>query len=239
MEKIVNNNQGQIQAAQQKKEELLQQARERANKTGNEVRIIDGQLVEIKSDQNIQREATNNVNRDLQGGEDFAREIVGRGLSRLGDDADNKLVTNKLRENLEGDSQASNLRRSQGVQGIAGQEQSAQRSLASSLSRSGVSGGAAAAAQLEIAAQGINARRQFQENFLINEADREREAISDFANFTTSTAKFDIEQEQAEKALELQARLGFTNLLSTERNSIRQQEAANLLAAQEKDGGKK
>ena len=180
-----------------------------------------------------------NVAADLSAGEAFGRSVVGDGLTRLGDNADNQFIRNQLRENLQANNQESNLRKSQAIGGLQGQEQAAQRRLVSSQATSGVRGGAAAAAQLELQQNSASARSSLEERLSLQEIDRSRQALGDFANFTTSTAKFDIDQEDREKNLFLSSSLSYTNLLATERNSIRQQQAAELLASQQKRGGKK
>ena len=209
----------------------------RANASGNEVRRKGDQVIEVKSDKNIQREATGNVNSDIRGGEAFGKRILGDGLSRISDNADSKLVKKRLLDSANGNDKQRNLRRSQGLNALSGQAQSSQRSLTSSLSRSGVKGGTAAAAQLEQNALTANSRRTFEENSAIADQATQDRALQQFSTFTQANAQFDIGQEQKEKAIELQASLGFTNLLGTERNSIRQEQAANLLAFQEKSSG--
>lgn len=184
--------------------------------------------------------AATNVAQDIQGGQEFANTVVGDGLTRLSDNEDITTIRERLRANLDSNSAANNLRKSQAIAGLQGQEQAAQRTLTSSLARTGVRGGTAAAAQLELQAGALNARSRLEENLILQDVERERAALNDFTSFTSGVAQFDIGQEQREKALELEARLGYTNLLATERDSIRQQQAANLLAQQQKSsGGKK
>lgn len=184
-------------------------------------------------------EAANTVATDIAEGQEYGRSVVGDGLSRLGDNEDIISIRERLRNNLDSNSTENNLRKSQAIAGLQGQEQAAQRTLASSLARTGVKGGTAAAAQLELQAGALSARSRLEENLMLNDITRERQALNDFTAFTSSTAQFDIGQEQREKALELEASLGYTNLLATERDSIRQQQAANLLAKQKQSGGKK
>ena len=204
-----------------------------------EINAAKAAAKEAATAQQINQTATTNVATDIQGGQEFANQIVGEGLTRLSDNEDIVTIRERLRNNLDSNSTENNLRKSQAIVGLQGQEQAAQRTLASSLARTGVKGGTAAAAQLELQAGAMSARSRLEENLILNDITRERQALNDFTAFTSSTAQFDIGQEQREKALELEASLGYTNLLATERDSIRQQQAANLLAKQKQGGGKK
>ena len=206
-----------------------------ANKAKGAVKDINTKI----KDQQIGIDAANTTAFDLQEGQAFGKSIVGDGLTRLGDNEDIISIRERLRANLDGNSAENNLRKSQAIAGLQGQEQAAQRRLTSSLSRSGVKGGTAAAAQLELQAGALSARSRLEENLMLQDVQNQRAALNDFSQFTSSTAQFDIGQEQREKALELEASLGYTNLLATERDSIRQQQAANLLAKQKQSGGTK
>lgn len=229
--------------ANKKKQEqdALAKAQARANATGNEVKLkSNGEMMEVKSAGNIQKEARSNVNSDINEGEAYGKRILGNGLSRISTQADSQLVRQRLLDSANGNDTQRNLTRSKGLAALDGQAQAGQRNLASSLSRSGVNGGTAAAAQLEQNALASNARRTFEENSAISDQAQQTAALQQFSTYTQNNAKFDIEQEQKEKAIELQASLGFTNLISSERNSIRQEQAANLLAFEDKSsGGKK
>lgn len=184
-------------------------------------------------------EAANTVARDITEGQAFGKSIVGEGLPRLGNNEDIISIRERLRNNLDSNSTENNLRKSQAIAGLGGQTQAAQRQLTSSLASSGVRGGTAAAAQLELQAGALSARSRLEENLMLQDIQNQRTALNDFSQFTSSVAQFDIGQEHREKAIEAEASLSYSNLLATERDSIRQQQAANLLAKQKQSGGKK
>jgi|GEM_PF-5764584 len=190
----------------------------------------------------IQSRASSNANSDISQGSDFASRIVGDGLERLSGNSSIEDIRKRLTSAAEGDNDQTNLRRSIALNQLQGQQSSSSRQLSGSLGRSGVRGGAAAAAELQLQAQALNARGNLESSLALQRGQEQAAATNNLANFAFKTAQFDISQGEKEKALNLQAQLGFSNLVSNERNAIRQQEAASLIAAAEaskQSGGKK
>jgi len=208
-----NNNYGAILANKKAEEE--------ARKESQDKRIAE-------SGDKARREIT----ADFEAGKQLGEEILGDGLGRIQDDADVQASEDLMRQRaIEGYSETEeNAMRDKGLQQIQGAERKASRGLSASLARSGVRGGAAGQMQVELAAQNVNNRRQFETDLILSDEQVKRKAETDFANFSTKLAEFDLAQAAKEKNIVLQTQLATAQLGSTERgatqNAIAQEEAA-------------
>lgn len=180
---------------------------------------------------------------DLSEGREFGRSIIGEGdLGRLKDDVDVRAARDMMRTQADGMTDAEKeARREEGLEQMQGQESKANRNLSRSLSSAGVKGGVAAQAGIQIAAEGLQARRQLERDLFLADEQSKRQGAANFANFSTNIAKFDLGQAAAEKNVELQSGLAFAELGSNARSQVRQNISTERAAQLSKkdDGGKK
>lgn len=182
-----------------------------------------------------------NLRKDMQAGKQLGEEIVGDGLGRISDQEGVKDVRSMLKAQSSGqDSKARQLSREAGLEQIQGSMQSASRGLQSSLARSGVKGGAAGQANVELAAQGLQQRRSLERDIYMADEQARQQGVANLAQFETKTAEFDLAQAAKEKNILLQSQLATAELGSTERSSVRSSIAAERVAdLSKKKGGKK
>lgn len=184
-----------------------------------------------------------NLKGDLAEGRAFGKEVLGDGLGRLSDQQDVRGVRDLLKQQAEGMTpEEMAARRDIGIQQLQGQERKAGRQLSQTLSSQGVKGGVAAQAGLQLAAQGLQERRNLERDMFLTEQEAKRQGTTNFANFATNVSKFDLGQAAAEKNIELQSGLAFAQLGSNTRSQVRQNQSAEkaaYYAAQGGGGGKK
>jgi len=198
------------------------------------------QAMDRKKIQNAAVDARANMRKDFDAGKELGEEILGDGLGRLKDDAGVQDVRSMLKEQASGvDSAVKQANREEGIRQIQGQQQSASRSLGSSLARSGVKGGAAGQANVELAAQGLNARRALETDLFVADKQAEQQGVLNLANFETKTTEFDLSQAAAEKNILLQSQLASAQIGSNERSAVVQGISAERIAEAGKEGGKK
>lgn len=175
------------------------------------------------------REAVQN---DFNSGTRMGAQIIGEGLGRLAGNSDvvaaKTQMSQRAKEGLS-DREETAVREKALTQ-IGGAEQAQRRGLAASLARSGVKGGAAGQMQVELAAQALQNRRNFETELVMNDEATKRKAELDFTNFTTKIAEFDLGQAAKEKNILAQAGLAAAQIGSADRAayqaSIAQENAA-------------
>ena len=204
----------------------------------NQMEAFQGSAGYAKTDDQRIKEGSENSRRqivaDIEAGKDLGEDLLGDGLGRIQDDSDVNLAKDTLRSRSEEGLSTTevNAMRDQGLGAIQGAEQTQSRALSASLARSGVRGGAAGQAQVELAAQGLQNRRQLETDLILSDEQVKREAESSFANFSTQLAEFDLSQAAKEKNIVLQSALATAQLGSAERgailNQIAQENAAEI-----------
>jgi len=106
---------------------------------------------------NAGADARRQITADFDAGKPLGEEILGDGLGRIQGDADvaesKGLMRKRAQEGLSDKEETA--MREKGLSQIQGAEKKASRGMAASLARSGVKGGAAAAANLELAGQSM------------------------------------------------------------------------------------
>lgn len=161
------------------------------------------------------------ITSDVDAGRAIGRDMLGPGLGRIQDDADVRSSKNLMRQRAEEgmSTREENAMRERGLNQMQGSERKAQRGLNASLARSGVRGGAAGQAQVELAAKSMQNRRAFETDLIMSDEAAKRKAETDFANFSTKLAEFDLAQEAKELNVELQSGLAFAQLGTNERGA--------------------
>ncbi len=182
-----------------------------------------------------------NLRKDFEAGKELGTEVLGEGLGRLSEQEGVQDVRSLLQGQASGqDSKARQLSRESGIAQIQGSTQAASRNLQGSLARSGVKGGAAGQANVELAAQSLQQRRNLERDIYLADEQARAQGITNLATFETKTAEFDLAQAAKEKNILLQSQLATAELGSTERSSVRSGIAAERIAdLQKKSGGKK
>jgi len=183
------------------------------------------------------QQARENLVKDMELGKQLGQDILGDGLGRLSENDAIKSSQSLLRKQAGGltDAEKAAQRESASRQ-LQGSQQAASRSLSASLARSGVKGGAAGQQQVELAAQGLQARRDLERDLFLSQSQAEREGAVNLANFETRIAEFDIAQIAKEKNIITQAQLSSAELGTSERNAVRQAIAAENIAEKKKEG---
>lgn len=215
--------------------EMLKRAQEKGK-----IEAHNEKVTEIKNRRRIKQassDARKEMKKDFQAGAELGQEILGDGLGRIKDDEGVKSVRDMLRKQAGGMSEAeTNAQREAGLRQVQGQQQAASRQLSASLSRSGVKGGAAGQQQVELAAQGLQARRDLERDLFIQQKNLERQGTANLAQFEVKTTEFDLAQAAKEKNIMLQTQLASAQLGSNERSAITQQIASENAAKLEKKG---
>ena len=171
--------------------------------------------------------------RDIISGSQFGETVLGEeGLGRAGDNADIQSGLAALREQAQGFSGAeATARREQAMGGIATNTQGQSRAMLSQLARAGVRGGAAGKALGNVAAQGIQAQANAEQQLFIQGEDARRSGTDRLLSTAGELTQFDLGQAAAEKNIVLQSGLGFAQLGAAERGAKLQADASKAAAA--------
>lgn len=181
-----------------------------------------------------------NLRKDFEAGKELGQDILGDGLGRIKDDSGVQDVRAMLKDQASGtDSKVQQIKREEGLSQLQGQQQSASRSLGASLARSGVKGGVAGQANVELAAQALDARRGLERDLYVADQQAKQAGTLNLANFETKTTEFDLSQAAAEKNIMLQSQLASAQLGSNERSAVLQGISAEKIAEAGKKSGKK
>lgn len=185
-------------------------------------------------------QAEQDLQTDLQRGAALGEDVIGDGLGRLSEDANLQSSRDLLAQQAEGITSAQNLaQRESALSNLQGSEQSQNRSLLANLAGSGVQGGSAAAQLIDLNSSNLNNRRSLERDLISDQTTFAQNAANNLANVDKSIAEFDLGQLAAEKNIDIQSRLGFADLGSAERAGIRSEQAIQLAADTEANGGKK
>lgn len=204
-----------------------------------ERRAAEEKALRDKEDAAAQR-GRDALSKDSAAGAELAKDVIGDGLGRLAGQEGIENSRKLLREQAAGpSSQEMEAKREASLEQLQAGQQSAQRNLQSSLAGSGVKGGAAGAQLARLAAAGITDRRRLERDLSADQAGRQAQAVGNLAQFETATSQFDLAQAAKEKNLDIQTRLGYAELGSAERASVRMAEATEKAAAAGKRKGKK
>lgn len=146
---------------------------------------------------------------DLISGSQFGEAVLGKGLGRLGEDADIQGTLARLKSLSQGMSAPEEqARREQALAQINTGSQSQQRALQAQLARSGVKGAAAGAQNTQVVNANIAARGNLEQNLMAQKSDMERRGLQDYSNALSNVKTFDLKQAAKEKDIVLQAGLG-------------------------------
>ena len=147
---------------------------------------------------NLRAAATrDNIAKDFDNGRTISNKILprgGEGLGRLRDQQEVKDVEEQLKAQAQLSDAEKAAQRESGLRQLQGSQQGAQRNLSSTLARSGVKGGAAGQAQVELAAQGLQSRRDLERDLFLQQSQLERQGTAALANFQLNTSQFDLAQ---------------------------------------------
>ena len=173
---------------------------------------------------------------DLQAGKDFFQSLYNSGEGAIGKTAFGNVrqersgdladILQRRRDALGGlDSTEGNALREASLRGLTSQQQSSARNLRGSLGN--LRGGAAAAAQADLANQGQNQRAQMEQDLLLQNVNIRNQALNDFEGTLSRAEQDELSRQQynqAQAAREMSARggaqLGFANLGQAERNQL-------------------
>ena len=185
--------------------------------------------------------STADLRRDMAAGQEMGREIVGTGLGRLSTDPEVAASRQALSRSVNMSDAEKRMKRDAATVNLQGSEQAQERQLTASLARSGVKGGAAGQAHLELAASNLSNRRAMERDLTLDQMEFSRRGAAQLAEFDTQIAQFDLAQAAKEKNIELQSGLAFAGMGSNERAAIRSEQTAEKIAKTQANasGGKK
>lgn len=181
------------------------------------------------------------LKRDLEAGKELGADVVGEGLGRIRETEGGQEARALLQEQAQGlSSQQTQAMRESALERQQGSERAAERGLSSALARSGVKGGAAGQAQVELAAQSLQQRRALDRDIYLASEQARAQGVTNLAQFEAKTSEFDLAQAAKEKNIMLQSQLATAELGSNERSAVRAGIAAEQVAELSKrSGGKK
>lgn len=178
------------------------------------------------------------MEKDMERGAELAKDVIGDGLGRLSENAKIMQSRGRIEEMAEGPTSAQNLAAREGaLERLQGAEQSQQRSLLSALSNSGQVGGAAAAQLADLTSSNLANRRRMERDLIADQAAFGQQATRDLAQMDMGIGQFDLGQLAKEKNIDIQARLGYSDLGSAERSGIRSAQAIKDAAEAQEGGG--
>lgn len=178
------------------------------------------------------------MTKDMQKGKELGQEVIGDGLGRLKEDENVMESRNRLNEMAQGQTSVQNLaQREQALENLQGAEQGQARSLLSSLSNAGLTGGAAGAQLADLTSNNLSNRRRMETQLAAQQDTFAQKAARDTATMDMSIGQFDLGQLAKEKNIDIQARLGYADLGSAERSGIRSAQAIERAAEMQKSGG--
>jgi len=218
-----------------------------SNNMNNQSMVLQKQLEDAKkklaeqeSEASKIAESEAAMEADMIKGAELGAEVIGDGLGRMSNDENLTQSRDLLAQQAQGPTSAQNLaQREQALEQLQGSEQSAQRSLLSSLSNAGVTGGAAGIQLADMTSSNLMNRRALERDLVADQTSFAQNAALQTAQLDQSISEFDLGQLAKEKNLDIQARLGYAELGSAERTGIRSAQAIEKSAEAAKSSGKK